>query len=61
MKNLLSAKIFTKSNYQNLNNRWLQVTQMKGKRVTCITEIENRIIQIDFSLSEIVEFNYNNQ
>ena len=61
MKNLVSAKIKTKSNYGNLNGKFYQVTQMVGTRVTCICEIEGRMIQVDFNLSEVVEFNFNNQ
>jgi len=61
MKNLVSAKIKTKSNYQNLNGNFYQVVQMVGKRITCLCEIEGRMINVDFHLSEIVEFNFNNQ
>lgn len=61
MKNLISAKIKTKSNFENLNGKFLQVVQMSGKRVTCLCEIEGRMVNADFDLSEIVEFNFNNQ
>ena len=61
MKNLVSAKIKTKSNYGNLNGKFYQVTQMVGTRVTCICEIDGRVVNVDFNLSEVVEFNFNNQ
>ena len=60
MKNLVSAKIKTKSNYGNLNGKFYQVTEMVGTRVTCICEIDGRIVHVDFNLSEVLEFNYNN-
>jgi len=61
MKNLLSAKIKTEDNYGNLNGKFHQVVQMVGKRVTCLCEVEGGIINVDFDLSEVVEFNFNNQ
>lgn len=58
---LVSAKIETKSNFRNLNGKFYQVIQMVGTRVTCICEIEGKAVNVDFNLSEVVAFNYNNQ
>lgn len=56
---ILKAKIKTKSNFRNLNGQWLEVREMKVTRVTCrfINEI-NEIADIDFTLQEIEEFDY---
>jgi hypothetical protein len=58
---LVAAKINTKSNYQNLNGTFQQVHQMLGNRVTCLVEIDGKLLQVDFNLSEISEFRYNAQ
>jgi hypothetical protein len=50
------AKIKTKSNFRNLNGTFQQVYEIVGKRVTCLVEIDGKILQTDFSLSEITEF-----
>jgi len=58
---LIAAKINTKSNYQNLNGTFQQVHQMIGNRVTCLVEIDGKLLKVDFILSEISEFRYNAQ
>jgi len=61
MTTLLTAKIETKSNYENLNGKFYQVIEMVGTRVTCKCEIDGILRIVDFNLSEVKEFNYNNQ
>ena len=54
----MKAKVKTKSNFKGLNNQFLPVKEIAGKRVSCLffcPEL-NKEITIDFSLSEIVEF-----
>ena len=59
MTTLITAQIKTKSNYRNFNGSWLQVTEMNHKRITCIAEVDGKMIKIDFCLSEITGFMYN--
>ena len=56
---LVAAKINTKSNFRNLNGTFQQVYQMYGRRVTCLIEIEGKMHQVDFDLSEISEYQFN--
>ncbi len=53
----MKAKIKTKSNYKNLNGQWLEVKEIFGTRVSCLwfSEEFQKMITIDFSLSEILE------
>lgn len=53
----LRAKINTKSNYRNLNDQFLDVHQMAGRRVTCICQNEfGHNIYVDFTIDEVSEF-----
>jgi hypothetical protein len=52
----MQALIKTKSNFRNLNNQWLVVKEMKGKRVTCSIVADGQPLNVDFTLSEVVEF-----
>ena len=53
----LTAKINTKSNFRNLNGQFLEVREIKGRRVTCICKNEfGNNIYADFSINEISEF-----
>ena len=61
MTQLIAAQINTKSNFRNLNGQWIQVTQMCGTRITCLVEIDGRMQQCDFHITEISGFRYNNQ
>lgn len=56
---MITALINTKSNYRNLNGSWLEVTEMRGLRVTCLGEIDGKPTKIDFTLNEIKGFIYN--
>ena len=52
----MKVKVKTKSNYRNLNDRWLELKEVVGKRVTCIVELEGLGKQtIDFTLNEVIE------
>lgn len=54
----MKAKVNTKSNYRNLNGKWLDVKEIVGSRVSCVVFIEELQIKttVDFNLKEIVEF-----
>jgi len=54
----MKAKINTKSNFKNLNGQFLEVKEIAGKRVSCLffSEEFNRVITVDFTLKEILEF-----
>ena len=54
----MKAIVKTKSNYKGLNGQWLQVSEISGTRVTCIVYSEelNKMVSVDFSISEVVEF-----
>lgn len=56
----LQAQINTRSNYRGLNDKWLLVKEIKGRRITCtISTIENIThgeIDIDFTLDEVMGF-----
>jgi hypothetical protein len=57
---MLKALIKTKTNFRNLNGTWLEVTEIKGNRVTCLhfdSELD-RYITIDFTSKEVKEFEY---
>ncbi len=58
----MKVKIKTKSNYRNLNGQWLTVSEMLGKRVTCVIFDEGcaKKISVDFNLSDVIEFDYEN-
>jgi len=62
-KNLenMKAKVNTKSNYKNLNGQWLEVKEIVGTRVSCLSFSEEfqRMITIDFSLNEVTEIKTN--
>jgi hypothetical protein len=60
-KAIVSARINTKSNFYNLNGKFVEVFEMKGQRVTCIISIDGRELRVDFTLSEISDFSYNIQ
>ncbi len=48
------AKINTKSNYRNLNGKWLEVKQFLGTIVACIfMDCDGIERTIDFNISEI--------
>jgi hypothetical protein len=51
----LKALINTKSNYKNMNNKWVNIIQFLGTIVYCEFEYENQIVRADFSLTEIKE------
>jgi hypothetical protein len=51
----LKALINTKSNYKNMNNKWVNIIQFLGTIVYCEFEQDNQIIKADFSLTEIKE------
>jgi hypothetical protein len=55
---MITALINSKSNYRNLNGSWLPVQEMRGLRVTCLGEIDGKQVKIDFTLSEIIGFIY---
>lgn len=52
------AQVKTKSNYRNLNGVFLPVKEISGKRVSCVVYVEeiDRNITVDFTLSEIMQF-----
>ena len=56
------AKIETKSNYKNLNGKFLKVKELQGTRVTCelITEEHIQPLNVDFQLKEVKEFKQEN-
>lgn len=48
------AKINTKSNYRNLNGKWLEVKQFLGTMVACsFYSLDGIERTVDFNLSEI--------
>lgn len=54
---MIVAKINTKSNFQNLNGKWLEVKEMVETRVTCSIQFaEFGKKTVDFHLKEIVAF-----
>jgi len=55
----MNALINTKSNYRGLNGQWLKVKEIFGTRVTCLCWFDEfqKMIAIDFTLTEIKEFN----
>jgi hypothetical protein len=58
----MKAQVKTKSNFRNLNGQWLDVKEIVGTRVSCIVDTEEYGKQtIDFSLSEVVKLNTNDQ
>jgi hypothetical protein len=63
MTTLISAQINTKSNYQNLNGTWQQVSSMNGTRVTCLIKckVYGKMVNVDFHISEVTGFRYNAQ
>lgn len=57
----MKVKLQTKSNYRNLNGQWLQVHEIKGKRVSCIVkdeEAKDGQLIADFTLAEVAEMDY---
>jgi hypothetical protein len=48
------CKVNTKSNFKNLNGKWLNVTEIVGKRVSC--KVDG--VTMDFDLKEVVEFSH---
>lgn len=56
------AKIETKSNYKNLNGKFLKVKELQGVRVSCelISEEHAQPLTIDFNLNEVKEFKQEN-
>ena len=54
----MEAKVNTKSNYKNLNNTWLEVKELAGKRVSCLVFSDEfqKNITVDFCLNEVLEF-----
>ena len=56
----MKALIKTKSNYCDFNGQWLEIYEVKGKRVTCFIPkklVVSKTTLVDFTLSEIVEMN----
>lgn len=50
----MKALIETKSNYRNLNGKWVKIKQFLGTQVACEIETEEHgTITSDFNLSEI--------
>ncbi len=54
----MKAQVKTKSNYKGLNGQILTVKEISGTRVSCeyFCEEFQRLITIDFTLTEIVKF-----
>ena len=51
MKNEVIIK--TKSNYRNLNGTIQKIFEIVGTRVTCLIEIDYRLMQVDFNINEV--------
>ena len=45
--------INTKSNFRNLNGTIQNVYEIVGNRVTCLIDLEGRIMQVDFTINEV--------
>jgi len=59
--NNMKVKLNTKSNFENLNGQWLEVVEMKGKRVSVKrqdAEANGGFVISDFTISECAEFDY---
>lgn len=52
----LKVKVNTKSNYRGLNGQWLQVKEIVGRRVSCVTDGYMAIM--DFTVDEVVEWSF---
>lgn len=50
------AKIKTKSNYRNLNNKWVKIIEFLGTILYCTDNIE----KFDINLNEVLEIRNNN-
>ena len=59
-KQKLFAKVFTKSNVFNSNNKFVEVIEISGKRITCWVDDDLMGYKVDFNLCEIIEFKYYN-
>lgn len=57
------AKVKTKSNYRGLNNSWLKVLELAGRRVSVQHNSNEfqKTITIDFTLDEVIEFKMGKQ
>lgn len=57
---MVKVKINTKSNYRNLNGKWLEVFEAVESRITCfvLDDETGKVIKIDFNVSEISGMNY---
>lgn len=50
------VKVKTPSNYRNLNDKWLELKEIIGTRVTCSIQFGEFGTQtVDFNLKEVVE------
>ncbi len=58
----MKVKVNTKSNYRKLNNKPLDVFEIKGTRVTCLYNDPEfaQPIKVDFQLNEVIEMDYKN-
>lgn len=55
----MKVKVHTKSNYRNLNGKWLKVLQLAGKRVTCVVDLPDFGRQnVDFTIDEIIAIGF---
>lgn len=45
--------IKTKSNFRNLNGTIQEVYEIVGTRVTCLINIDFKLMQVDFNIKEV--------
>jgi len=57
----MEAKFKTKSNYRNLNDKWLPIKEASGTRISCVIKDEEtgNDITVDFTLKECIGINHN--
>ncbi len=49
---VMYVKINTRSNYRELNGRWLRVTEKGARMVTCVVQDGRRLVHTQFNLME---------
>ena len=55
----MKALVNTKSNYGNLNGKWVTIIQFCGTIVYCEAEINGHIKRFDLNLSEVKSITQN--
>ena len=49
------VKIKTRSNYRNLNNRWVKVLEFLGTIIYCTDEFSESPTKFDINIKEVLE------